>query len=143
MAWQTPKTDWAPVDQDGNQMYFNLVPDYARIKGNIEYLRDFGNILYSNFDINAMEEYTIEDLPYSDFLNTVESNVELIASKTYSPPGFQKGKIFLGNDTVWNYKDLNRIENNLLLIYNTLNSQYEGMHTLAFETGITLGGGMV
>lgn len=32
MAWTTPKTNW--VDGD----YFNLNPDYNRIKGNIEYL---------------------------------------------------------------------------------------------------------
>lgn len=37
MAWVTPKTNW--VDGD----YFNINPDYNRIKGNIEYLLTLSN----------------------------------------------------------------------------------------------------
>lgn len=134
MAWTEPKTDWSAND------YFNVSPDYLRIKGNIEYLRDIGNEMYLHFGINVMQDVSITGLPNATFLNNVEKNVELLAQKTYSPKGFRKGKTYVGDRAGWNYEDMNRIEKNLLLIYQVFKEQKIGRHTIGVDLGITLGG---
>ena len=74
--WQDPKTNW----QDGD--YFNLSPDYQRIKGNIEYLHDISHFLYPNYKIYELGMYTIDQFPRADFFNTIVYNIDLINSNT-------------------------------------------------------------
>ena len=50
--WIEPKTNWT------NQDYFNLDPDYARIKGNIEYIQEFSETMNMVFQIDPMLTYT-------------------------------------------------------------------------------------
>ena len=127
--WQTPKTDWKSSD------YFNLNPDYLRIKGNIEALKELGGELYPTFSLKAMGDYTIEDIPDVDFFNTVEENVELLGQKTYWPVGYQQRQVYKENGRAWSHEDLNRLERNLQLLYTALKSQKEGCRALCFELG--------
>ncbi len=129
MEWITPKTDWK--DGDG----FNLSPDYARIKGNIEYLNQFSEKLYAPFSLAPMADYQITDFPHADFLNVLADNTELIRTNTYSPLGFLPMSRYAGNGPGWTGNDLNILENNLLNLYKSLSGQWNALPQLAFEIG--------
>ena len=65
MAWTTPKTDW--VDGD----YFNLNPDYNRIKGNIEYLVDLSKTMYADYSAPDLQKADITGYPKIQFFNHI------------------------------------------------------------------------
>lgn len=129
--WITPKTDW----KDGD--YFNLNPDYARIKGNILYAQEYAHKLYESFSLKDMQDFTIEDIPYVDFFNAIVENVRELESHLFVPPGVEPLITYTENQPAWNAKQLNNIERNLMLLYNAMEDQWENLKTLSF----TLGGG--
>ena len=129
MAWQTPKTNWTKTD------YFNLDPDYARISGNIEYLQDYAETLYSPFSLLPMGVYGIEDFPQASFANNIIQNVSDLANNTFHPPDWGEMRTYSGNSTGWNEKDLNVIEGNLFMLYKMLHGQWNILPQLQFELG--------
>ena len=129
MAWQTPKTDWAGTD------YFNLDPDYNRISGDIEYLQDFSERLYPAFSLVPMGEYDYEDFPYPSFLNNIVGNAESLADNTVKPLGWREMRTYAANEPGWNQDDLNIIEGNLGLLYQSLHGQWNLLPMLEFELG--------
>lgn len=102
MSWVTPKTNW--VDGD----YFNL-SDYARIKGDIEYLQVF------NHGSKVLEAVSITTIPLVDFFN----NIVIAIEEMYLDSGMTR---YSTNGRIWNAEELNRIEGALLFGYNSLNS---------------------
>ena len=127
--WAEPKTNWEEND------CFKLDPDYIRIKGNIIYLYEVISDLYGSFSILPMGEYTISDIPHADFFNTIEDNVQRLAENHYMPNGFEGRKYFYGNGRPWTHDDLNRIEQNLLLLYLAFSSQNAGKKELPYDLG--------
>ena len=68
-----------------------------------------------------------------------EDNVELIADNTFRPDDLAAGKHYTAKGgTAWDYADLNRIENNLKLLYEGFVDIFGGLKILKFE----LGGGL-
>lgn len=130
MAWITPKTNWVNGDR------FNLDPDYARIKGNIEYLTELSKTLYLDYDTPALENASIEGFPKVSFFNNVVDSTKAILSNCYSPVGAKSMRSYISNGIVWNADELNAIENNHLLLYNALTRQKSVVRKLQ----ITLGG---
>ena len=65
MAWVTPKTNW--VDGD----YFNINPDYNRIKGNIEYLLALSKTMYADYTAPSLESASMSGYPRVSFFNNV------------------------------------------------------------------------
>lgn len=126
--WITPKTDWLPTD------YFNLA-DYNRIKGNIEHVIDYAKQMYIMSDAAVMADEAVGYVVRPDFQNGVEHNVQLLADETYKLPEFKDGRIVAPKDLAWDYKDLNRLEANTLLVKKMLDSQLAGLKRLAFELG--------
>lgn len=129
MAWTTPKTNWVPTD------YFDLDPDYNRIKGNIEYLFEFSNKLYVPPDMIPMQVYDISDDAEPDFFNNIVDNVSILAEETYYPPGFETMERYGGNKRIWTANHLNTIEKNLNLVYTGYKSQWNLLPMLAYEMG--------
>lgn len=130
MAWITPKTNWI----DGE--YFNLNPDYERIKGNIEYLIELSKELYPDYSHPLLETASIDGYPTVSFFNKVITATRLMLSECYSPKGSQSMRSYQTNGVAWNAAELNAIENNHLLLYNALRGQKECLPRLQ----ITLGG---
>jgi hypothetical protein len=128
-TWITPKTNWQRGD------YFNLEPDYARIKNNILYVYEKTLQLYPSYQLKTMKEYTIYDIPHADFFNTVEENIELLVQGHFRPSGFREGKRYSGNDAPWDHEDLNRIEENLALLKQIYDSAENGKRELPFILG--------
>ena len=134
MAWITPKTNW--VDGD----YFNLDPDYNRIKGNIEYLIALSKEMYSEYDAPELETADIMGYPKAEFFNNVVNSTKAILN-CYSPIGTKSMRVYSSNGTGWNAAELNAIEGNHLLLYHALRGQKSGIRRLQLTLGgVKIGG---
>lgn len=136
MAWQTPKTDWKiqPVDENGryNGDWFN-VADYDRITGNITALSDLAKELYLSCPIEDMPAQTVSDFPFAYIINTIEENVNSIATNTWKPHNYPGPKIWRSNQATPTVNDLNRVESALLSIYQALQQQKTNRSKLSFQ----------
>ena len=129
MAWVTPKTDWVNGDR------FNLIPDYIRIKGNIEYLIDLSQTLYYDYDTPQLESPATEDFPKVSFFNNVVEATRAIISNCYAPPGVRAMRSYKSNGFVWSADDLNAIEHNHLLLYDAFTAQKSSIRRLEYTLG--------
>lgn len=131
-VWQEPKTNWKNSD------YFNLSPDYQRIKGDIEYLHALALKLYSPFSIYTLGTYTIQEFPKADFFNNIVYDIDLINQNTLgsSNARYKTMKTYSSNGRIWSYDDLNIIEGNLAMLYNELQiKRYNNKPRLSFTLG--------
>lgn len=130
MAWTTPKTNW--VDGD----YFNLDPDYNRIKGNIEYLVILGRELYPQMTRGELESAEINGFPTESFFNKVVETTREMLKHCHYLRGGSSMRGYSSNGVVWNANELNAIENNHLRMYNAFRAQESVIPRLE----LTLGG---
>lgn len=128
MSWQTPKTDWTASD------YFEL-SDYERIRGNLLYLQKAARLLYPPVAFSAMQEYTMEDLPYLDFWRTPDENLSALLAGTFCRPLYEGAGDWRENGPVWDDDALNRIESACLHLYEDLQVQAASKQRLAFQMG--------
>lgn len=133
MAWTTPKTNW--IDGD----YFNIDPDYNRIKGNIEYLITLSKAMYPDYTHPLLTQASVYGYPTVSFFNNVVNATQALLKNCYSPRGSKSMRACTTNGMVWNAAELNAIESNHLLLYNALTSQKECLPRLQ----ITLGGAKI
>lgn len=129
MGWITPKTNWVSDD------YFNLDPDYNRIKGNIEYLIALSKEMYTDYTTPELESADIMGYPTVSFFNNVVTSTQALL-KCYSPVGTKSMRVYSSNGIGWSAAELNAIEGNHLLLYNALTGQKSCIRRLR----ITLGG---
>lgn len=116
MAWVTPKTDWTSND------YFNI-SDLNKIEGNIQYLSDLIESYATAPTLDTVKtDWDNTDFPYADELARIESNVEELGLAHSKPTGW------INTVTDWvtgpigsGYVMVNRIETDLLLLYNSIN----------------------
>lgn len=105
-----PKTNWTEYD------YYNA-DDLNRVEANIQYIAEYLNSLAYNVILEDVK--TDRDMTSIEFLsgiNRVERNIDAIRNSFITPPGWLNKKIWalgIGFD----YKDANRLENNLKLLY--------------------------
>lgn len=128
--WTAPKMNWKNGD------YFNLAPDYARIKGNILYVKSVAESLYRTIEMKEMPEYTIDQYAGKEFLNNIVENVQAIADNTILPLETAEMPLYIGNGPGWTAADLNRIERNLLDMKNALMEQFNIAPRLEMKMGI-------
>lgn len=131
-VWQEPKTNWKNGD------YFNLSPDYQRIKGNIEYLYDISLLLFPLYKIYELGMYTIDQFPRADFFNTIVYDTDLINKGTLnkSNPTFKSMRTYVPNGLIWGKDDLNIIEENLEMLYKELKiKRYDNVPKLPIVLG--------
>ena len=130
MAWTEPKTNWVNGD------YFNLEPDYTRIKGNIEYLIALSKEMYPDYFVPMLESFDNMSYPTALFFNNVVNATDSIMTHCYTPIGAQSMRLYSSNGVGWDASDLNAIEENHRLLYDVLTRQKANCHRLP----ITLGG---
>lgn len=131
-VWQEPKTNWSGASDE----FFNVQPDYQRIKGNIEYLHELALNMFPHFSIYELENVTYKSIPYVDFFNNIVYDIDLIANKSIKPSGYQVMRTYSENMSIWSYIDLNIIESNIKLLKAALQSRYENMSNLPIMLGI-------
>lgn len=130
MAWTEPKTNWVNGD------YFNLEPDYTRIKGNIEHLIALSKEMYPDYPTPTLESVDVMGYPTALFFNNVVDATKSIMTYCYTPIGAKSMRAYSSNGVGWNASELNVIEENHRLLYDVLMRQRAGRHRLP----ITLGG---
>lgn len=129
-VWTEPKTNW----KDGD--YFNLSPDYDRIKGNILYIQEFAAKLYVAVGLDPMGTYDVTQHPLAAFLNTITNNVQALSDGMFLINSTAVMPQHVGNGPGWTAQELNDIENNLLNMYQELNRQYAIVPRLSIMMGI-------
>ena len=136
MAWQTPKTDWkVTYDSNGNYLgdYFEA-EDYQRIRGNLLYLKEEGEKIFSAMETPDIPNVTIKSYGYASYINALENSLkEIIASSVN--PGIPPTKVWKANGAAPSYTDLNRIESATQFLYDTFNMAKTAFVKLPFEMG--------
>lgn len=113
MTWQGVKT-LTPSD------CYN-VSDFNRIERNTAYLSEV-------LKVNVKQVHnvaTVLTIPTVAYLENIENNIEEIANAFYVPGGWQKKREWRHGDT-FDYNDANRIEGNLMLLYELFRSMNNG-----------------
>lgn len=126
--WITPKTTWTAQD------WFNI-EDYRRITGNIRFLHAYAQTLWPAFELGGTVAVELGQIPTPNLHNRVEDDIQRLADNTFRLADFEDGKLFIINRPAWDWKDLNRIESNLLKLYYMLTGQDRNRRRLAFELG--------
>ena len=127
MAWITPKTNWVADDKI-------WVADFNRITGNLAYLKNLSEKLYS-YNIDTLPDTQARtDFPYASKLNAIEKVLEQINLNTYA---FDIGttKTYVANGHPFDYNELNRIESATLKLYKTVQSEIRALPRLAMVLG--------
>lgn len=128
MAWITPKTDWVATDRIS-------ATDYNRIINNLQYLKDLSKKLFSEIEIEDMgTDIDRSYKPYASMFNRIENNLETINENTLN---FDIGdtQSYTSNGRTIDYNEINRIEQAMLLLYNTIYWSVEAMPKLPMKLG--------
>lgn len=126
--WTEPKTDWQRSD------YFDLDPDYRRIRGNMLELHRRAKQLYSDFALPETVEYSIEQLPYLELFEGVEQSLAQLCAGTLAR-GWYSTRQLRENAPVWDWRDLNRIETIQRQLERDLCAAKRGRTPLQFRMG--------
>lgn len=104
------RTNWTSED------YYNA-EDLNRVEANTEFVAEYIKSL--QYNVPELKLRTDRDMTSIDFLNSinrVERNIESIKNNFLTPPNWQDKKIWsLGMG--FDFRDANRLENNLKLLY--------------------------
>ena len=126
-----PKTNWRDLE------FFNLDPDYSRIKADIEVIKEYTDSLYPDVSITNMpKEYSISDDIYSEVPNNIVKSIEQIRSGSITPDGYVQMSTYIDGQPAWNANELNTIENNVRLLYNMFVRQEDALQKLPVMLGI-------
>lgn len=111
MAWQTPKTNWTPDD------YFNAA-DLNRIENNSQEVANIiGSYSAKPTIIGPVTNRDNTSIEFADSMNRIESNILALKNASYQPNDWQTPKTNWIALDPFGYKDANRLEKNLLLLY--------------------------
>lgn len=97
-----------------------------------DFNRVIENTVFLNTELktNIQQHYLSVDMsviPTVDFLNNIEGNIENIANAFYFPEAWEERRVWKHGDT-FDYKDANRLENNLLGLYQLYDSMIHSYH---------------
>ena len=128
-VWTEPKTNWSGAKNE----YFNIEPDYQRIKGNIEYLGDYlGYIGFDKNNLYKMENVTLESVPKQTFFNNIVYNIDILRNFIGTPIYYRNMRTYVSKGNAWNYRDLNIIEKNIFTIKRKMDSIFLTKDKLPF-----------
>lgn len=110
MSWINPKTNWGDMD------YYNA-EDLNRVEANTQFIAEYLNSLSYNITLEVVKtDRDVTGIEFLSSINRVERNIEAIKNNFITPPGWLNSKLWsLGMG--FSYKDANRLETNLKLLY--------------------------
>ena len=125
-SWVTPITDWDGVTTSpSNRKYYNPHVDLDRVEENTEYLKDeFASIGYGASTTTFKYSRTRLSFDhYASDLNRIENNILAIKNATWDPISWTTPITnWASVSQDFTYVDANRLEQNLLYLYNMLNN---------------------
>jgi len=105
-----PKTDWNEED------YYNF-GDLNRVETNTQLIAQYLHSLGYVIPLEAIiTNRTNESIDYLSSINRVERNLDSIRTNMITPPGYETMKVW-NKEMGFDYTDANRLENNLVLLY--------------------------
>lgn len=138
MAWVTPKTDWKESYSETGVYegdWFNA-EDYARIKGNLEYLNDRATEIYSpSSTFPDIPNIDVTSFAYASTIDALERALDDLTTGDRLNPGVPPTKHWGGNDLAPRAEDLNRIESACLLLYELMGKVTAVRVKLSFQMG--------
>lgn len=116
MAWITPKINWNNFD------YFNY-EDLNRIENNTKEIAD----LIARYTTRPTQTYvtnrTIKTIEFASSFNRIEGNIQQLGNY-YKPYEWITPKTNWKENDVFSYEDANRLERNLLSLYQYFSKYY-------------------
>lgn len=137
MTYIEPKTTWSGDASES----FNITPDYARIKGNIEHIDNLqdSTIGYQQYDLYPLYSLTKSSVPYADHFNLIVTNLNYLRSNydyyNISINDFEYMRTYSGNSYVPDYSDLNIIEKNIKRLYELQTKIINNKQKMPIELG--------
>lgn len=126
------KTNWTKLD------YYNF-DDLNRVENNTIAVKDLVEVLRGEVNLGEINiDRDMKSIPFADVLNRVEGNINILGNKLYKPKGWIQPKLDWRYNQPFSYEDANRLEINLLLLYNYVKGNinkipYCGMYTCGEE----------
>lgn len=118
--------------------YYNYY-DLNRVEINTLATKDLAEVLRGDINLeDIVFDRDMKSIPFADVLNRVEGNINILGNKLYKPKGWAQSKLDWRYDQPFSYDDANRLERNLLLLYNYAKGnidsfRYCGMYTCGEE----------
>ncbi len=118
--------------------YYNFY-DLNRVEINTLATKDLAEVLRGDINLeDIVFDRDMKSIPFADVLNRVEGNINILGNKLYKPKGWTQPKLDWRYNQPFSYEDANRLEKNLLLLYNYAKGNidkipYCGMYTCGEE----------
>ncbi|MCF6461504.1 LamG domain-containing protein [Clostridium sp. Cult3] len=98
--------------------YYNFY-DLNRVEINTLATKDLAEVLRGDINLESINfDRDMKSIPFADVLNRVEGNINILGNKLYKPKGWIQPKLDWRYNQPFSYEDANRLEYNLLLLYN-------------------------
>lgn len=98
--------------------YYNYY-DLNRVEINTLAAKDLTEVLRGDISLEDIDfDRDMKSIPFADVLNKVEKNINTLGNKLYKPKGWTQPKLDWTYNQPFSYVDANRLERNLLLLYN-------------------------
>lgn len=98
--------------------YYNF-EDLNRVEINTLATKDLVEALRGEVNLGEIDiDRDMKSIPFADVLNRVEGNINILGNKLYKPKGWIQPKLDWRYNQPFSYEDANRLEMNLLLLYN-------------------------
>lgn len=110
MTWQEPRVDWT---EDGRLNFADL----NRIEANTLWLSQIPIFIRSLEIEPVVTDWDEHKWPLAREINRIACNVERLKNALYTPTGWQGVKTTWQSRQPLDYRDVKRLENNLLLLY--------------------------
>ena len=120
LLWVEPKTDWTKDD------FYNF-EDLDAVEINTEFIAALLSDLGVTVNLSTVKNRTMYSFEYFDSLNRIESNIKTLADNFYVPTGWITPKTNWQSGHRFDYRDANRLEKNLLLLYTLLMNVFESL----------------
>lgn len=113
MPWIEPKINWSSED------YYNF-EDLNRVENNIEVIKVIVNLYFKDMDLTINRTRNMKSIEFADSLNRIEKNIKVLKENSVTPLIWIDSKLNWQPGTSFNFEDANRLENNLLHLFNLL-----------------------
>lgn len=104
--------------------YYNF-EDLNRVENNTEVITTLLNLYFKQTNIVINKLRDMRTIEFSDSLNRVEGNMDVLKNNFYTPLQWEKPKTNWEAEDSFSYEDANRLEKNLLALFNLINGNID------------------
>lgn len=117
----TPKIDWKATD------YYNF-EDLNRVENNTEVVATLVHLYFKQTNIAINKIRDMRAIEFSDSLNRIEGNIDVLKNNFYTPLQWENPKTNWKAEDSFSYEDANRLEKNLLALFNLVHGTVDNFY---------------